>query len=158
VRIIPVLLPGSAMPDAAALPESLSWLPRCNEFELSDRLWADSTRVLADAVAVSVGGSSTVMRTSAAATRARVVYAGGIVDLTRPIATIGRRADNDIVLDDPEVSRVHAEIRMRGGGHAIVDRGSTNGIRVNGVRVDEQVLQFGDAIAIAGHQLRYEHD
>jgi hypothetical protein len=46
--------------------------------------------------------------------------------------TLGRSRSCDIVLDDPNVSRQHAEIRPRGGSWVVVDLGSTNGSRLNG--------------------------
>ena len=49
-------------------------------------------------------------------------------------SSIGRLPECDITLDDPNVSRRHAEIRPRGDGFVLVDLGSTNGTRVNGVR------------------------
>ena len=61
--------------------------------------------------------------------------------LTESIITIGRHPDSNLVLADPNVSRNHAEIRPQGDRFAVVDLGSTNGTRVNGVRVDTQVLQ-----------------
>jgi pSer/pThr/pTyr-binding forkhead associated (FHA) protein len=49
--------------------------------------------------------------------------------------TFGRGEDNDIVIPDPAVSRVHAELRQEADGFIITDRGSANGTRVNGVVV-----------------------
>jgi pSer/pThr/pTyr-binding forkhead associated (FHA) protein len=51
-------------------------------------------------------------------------------------AVVIGRAGTDLVLDDPEVSRRHAEIRDRGGHFEIEDLGSRNGTRVNGEPVD----------------------
>lgn len=62
---------------------------------------------------------------------------------------IGRDPRSDLVLDDPRISRRHAEIRPRLGRFALVDLGSTNGIRVNGRRVTETALADGDRIDIA---------
>ena len=56
---------------------------------------------------------------------------------------IGRSREADIVLQDPNVSRRHAELRREDGGWQIVDLGSTNGIKVNGRRVDNQPLSAG---------------
>jgi hypothetical protein len=78
-----------------------------------------------------------------------VVGAGG--------ATIGRSRDCDVVLSDPNVSRRHAELRPRGGGWAIADLGSTNGVSVNGVRVERpQTLRPGDRIEIGTSLLTFE--
>jgi hypothetical protein len=62
------------------------------------------------------------------------------------VVTIGRVPESTIVLADPNVSRNHAEVRPQGDGYVVVDLGSTNGTRVNGVRVSEQALRDGDEI------------
>jgi hypothetical protein len=66
-------------------------------------------------------------------------------------ATLGRSRDADIVLDDANVSRVHAEVRPSGGAWIVRDLGSTNGIKVNGRRLDPsrpQSLRGGDVIEL----------
>ena len=71
---------------------------------------------------------------------------------------IGRLPDCDIVLSDANVSRHHAEIRSDdgGGGHVVVDLGSTNGTKVNGVAVRSQRLEHGDEVGVGGARMRYE--
>ncbi len=70
-----------------------------------------------------------------------VINAGG--------ATIGRGRASDIVLNDPNVSREHAEIRPRGGSWVIADLGSTNGSQLNGRRLEgSEVLRSGDEIEL----------
>ncbi len=64
-----------------------------------------------------------------------------------PLA-IGRAGDNELVLDDGRVSRHHGRLQARRGALVYVDLGSTNGSRVNGVRVDEIVLGQGDRLEI----------
>ncbi len=72
-------------------------------------------------------------------------------------ATIGRSRQCDIVIDDPNVSRQHAEVRPRGGSWVINDLGSTNGSSVNGRRVQEaEVLRPGDEIEIGTSAIRFE--
>jgi hypothetical protein len=62
---------------------------------------------------------------------------------------IGRDLGNDIVIDDPEVSRRHACITHGPGGYSIEDLGSTNGTFVNGIRiVGSQALRDGDIIGL----------
>jgi hypothetical protein len=75
--------------------------------------------------------------------------------LTEPVVSVGRRFDNDIVLDDPRVSRTHAQLRLRFGRYVIYDLGSTAGTFVNGERIDECVLRAGDVISIGGVPLIY---
>jgi len=72
-------------------------------------------------------------------------------------ATIGRSRDCDVVLADGNVSRHHAEVRPRGDGWMIADLGSTNGVTVNGVRIEQaQLLRAGDRIEVGTTQLTFE--
>jgi hypothetical protein len=71
--------------------------------------------------------------------------------------TIGRSRGCDIVLDDPNVSRRHAEIRPRGGSWVLVDLGSTNGSRLNGRSVEgSEVVKPGDEIELGSTRLTFE--
>src|SRR5918994_7273342 len=74
-------------------------------------------------------------------------------------ATIGRSRDADIVLDDANVSRKHAEVRPSGGSWIVRDLGSTNGIKVNGRRVDPnrpQSLKPRDTIQLGTARVTFE--
>jgi diguanylate cyclase (GGDEF)-like protein len=68
---------------------------------------------------------------------------------------IGRGSAAGLILDADSVSRKHARVERFGGGHKIVDMGSTNGTYVNGVRVKEQILKDGDRIGIGKALLKY---
>ena len=69
--------------------------------------------------------------------------------LDGPVAVLGRSRDCDCVVDDHNVSRRHAELRRDSGGDwQIVDLGSTNGIKVNGRRVDGTRLAPGDDVTL----------
>jgi hypothetical protein len=70
--------------------------------------------------------------------------------------TFGRGEDNDIVIADPSVSRLHAELRQEADGYVIVDRGSSNGTWVNGAAITAHRLRSGDEIMIAGQRFRFE--
>jgi pSer/pThr/pTyr-binding forkhead associated (FHA) protein len=71
--------------------------------------------------------------------------------------SIGRHADNDIILADPQVSRHHAEIVMQGGRWVISDLGSANGSYVDGQRiVGPQVLNHGDLVRVGQTQFQVE--
>jgi hypothetical protein len=72
--------------------------------------------------------------------------------------TIGRRLDNDLVLDDPHVSRRHVHLVAKHGHYLLEDLDSTAGTRVNGRRVMEHYLQPGDIITIATSELIYGED
>ncbi len=75
----------------------------------------------------------------------------------RPLA-MGRLPDCDVVLADPNVSRRHVEVRPAGDGtYLLADLGSTNGTRVNGIRVQgTQPLQPGDQITVGATTLQFE--
>lgn len=70
--------------------------------------------------------------------------------------TIGRLPDCDVMLDDRNVSRRHAEVRRASNGFVLVDLDSTNGTRVNGAGVKERRLTDGDAITVGTATLRFE--
>ena len=71
---------------------------------------------------------------------------------------IGRSRECDVVLSDPNTSRRHAEVRREGDGWTVVDLGSTNGIKVNGRRVDQAALEPGDRITLGLTELTFELD
>jgi Protein of unknown function (DUF3662)/FHA domain len=72
--------------------------------------------------------------------------------------TIGRSRDSEIVVDDPNVSRRHAEVRKTIEGWMIVDLGSTNGVKINGRRVQEEVLRPGDKITLGLVELEFDEE
>jgi pSer/pThr/pTyr-binding forkhead associated (FHA) protein len=64
-------------------------------------------------------------------------------------ARLGRSRGCDIVLDDPNVSREHAELRPRGDSWVLSDLGSTNGSAINGRRIERpEVVRPGDEIEL----------
>jgi Protein of unknown function (DUF3662)/FHA domain len=74
-------------------------------------------------------------------------------------AVLGRSRDCDVILDDANVSRHHAEIRPSGGSWTVRDLGSTNGVKVNGRRVDPhhaQSLKRGDELEIGTSHVTFE--
>jgi Protein of unknown function (DUF3662)/FHA domain len=93
----------------------------------------------------------TVPRPSAPAARLRVISRDRgeqVHEFDGSGLTIGRSADNDLVIADSRVSRHHARITGRRGTLVYADLGSTNGSRVNGVQVGELVLGAGDRIEV----------
>ena len=93
----------------------------------------------------------TVPRATAPAARLRIVAPGGhetVCEFDGTSLTIGRAADNDLVLADSRVSRHHARLSGRRGTLVYADLASTNGSRVNGVAVSELVLGAGDRIEV----------
>ena len=72
-------------------------------------------------------------------------------------ATLGRSREADIVFDDPNVSRKHAEVRPSGGSWIVRDLGSTNGVKVNGRRITApQSLRRGDVIELGTARATFE--
>ena len=78
----------------------------------------------------------------------RLEESGETFALTRELTTIGRGEGVDISLDDPSVSRLHAELVRRGPWVYVSDLGlSVNGTRVNGRPVGKRVLHEGDVLS-----------
>jgi DNA-binding CsgD family transcriptional regulator len=78
----------------------------------------------------------------------RLEESGESFALTRELTTIGRGEGVDISLEDPSVSRLHAEVIRRGPWVYVSDLGlSVNGTRVNGRPVAKRVLQEGDVVS-----------
>jgi len=76
--------------------------------------------------------------------------------LAKPSVTIGRVASNDIVLSDSKVSRVHARLQYSDEGLNLVDLGSANGTRVNGLPIERVAIAPGDVIEVGDSTLRYD--
>ena len=78
--------------------------------------------------------------------------------LTRAVVNIGRRLDNDLVVDDPRVSRHHAQLRAVKGRYVVFDLNSSGGTFINGQRTSQTVLYPGDVISLAGVSLIFGQD
>ena len=82
---------------------------------------------------------------------------GQRIELHEGHYVLGRHLENDIVLNDTNVSRKHAEFVCAAGEVVVRDLGSTNGTKVNGVTVTgEQLLQHGDVINFGTAQVTFE--
>jgi hypothetical protein len=82
----------------------------------------------------------------------------GLTVLGVAVLTIGRTADNQLVVNDPKASSHHAEVRPSEQGYSIIDLGSTNGTFVNNQRLDRNVprpLANGDRIRIGDTVFNY---
>jgi hypothetical protein len=66
---------------------------------------------------------------------------------------IGRNPDCDLVVEDPTVSRRHAELRREAGHWILSDLGSSNGTRVNGWRVERATVGVGDEVMLGCQRL-----
>jgi len=84
--------------------------------------------------------------------------AGRTHPLDKAVINIGRMLDNDLVIDDPRVSRHHAQLRAVDGHFVLSDTNSTGGIFVNGRRVTQTILYPNDSISLAGVILIFHQD
>ena len=80
---------------------------------------------------------------------------GMLIPLSGRPVTVGRRADNDVVIDEITVSRKHVLIMETPSGYVLRDLNTTNGTFLNRVKVGvgEQLLKHGDTIRLAGSQI-----
>ncbi|MBK9926867.1 MAG: FHA domain-containing protein [Anaerolineales bacterium] len=74
------------------------------------------------------------------------------------VVNIGRRLENHLVIDDPRISRNHAQLRAVNGRYVLFDLNSTGGTFVNGQRTSQTVLYPGDVISLAGVALIFGQD
>lgn len=88
-----------------------------------------------------------------------VLSAGGAVVyqcfIDQDRLTVGREPHNQIVIDDPSVSREHAAIVPVGNDHILEDLRSANGTVVNGMKLSRRILQHGDVMEFGQFHLRY---
>jgi len=74
------------------------------------------------------------------------------------VVNIGRRSDNHLIIDDPRVSRAHAQLRAVQGHYILFDLNATGGTYVNGQRITQFILTPGDVISLAGVPVIYGED
>src|SRR2546426_8454356 len=80
------------------------------------------------------------------------------IPLDKPRFTIGRKPDNDLVIDNPVVSGHHALIVSEEGAFFIEDLGSTNGTFVNDAKIQKEKLKNSDCIIVGKHVLIYQNE
>ena len=81
-----------------------------------------------------------------------------IVLLNQRVTNIGRRLDNHVVIDDPRVSRAHAQLRIVKDRFILFDLNSSGGTFVNGQRTNQSILHPGDIVSLAGVTLIFGQD
>lgn len=81
-----------------------------------------------------------------------------VFPLKQSVVNIGRRLDNTLVIDDPRVSRNHAQLRAIRGRFVLFDLNSSGGTYVNGQRTTQTVLYPGDVVSLAGVSLIFGQD
>jgi hypothetical protein len=68
---------------------------------------------------------------------------------------IGRASDNDVIVDDPMVSRHHCQLKLQHGAYSFTDLGSRNGSTVNGQVVSQVALGPGDVIRVGDTEIEF---
>jgi hypothetical protein len=81
-----------------------------------------------------------------------------VIPLNQPIIKIGRQLDNHVILEDPRVSRSHAQLKLINDHFVIFDLNSTGGTFINGQRTSQSVLYPGDIISLAGVKFIYAQE
>ena len=86
------------------------------------------------------------------------VGGGDSIPLLREVLSLGRRESCDIPLRFPNISGLHAELSFREGYWKIRDLNSTNGVKVNDLRVQEKLLHPGDEICISKRRYTIQYE
>lgn len=132
-----------------ATTEGVVWALRRDDFESLVRLHPQLMHAVGRIVAERLRSP---INAPVANEKATVTSFGAL----KPILTIGRSDDNDVVLDNPVVSRRHAILQLVEDQYQIVDLGSTNGTFVNGERIKAQILKDGDEILIGSKSMFFD--
>jgi hypothetical protein len=86
---------------------------------------------------------------------ARLDWDGHTMRVDKRRVLLGRSRECDIQVEDPNVSRRHAELRQEGSSYWIVDLDSTNGVEVNGKRVKRGKLSSGDTFTVGSTEITF---
>ena len=87
-----------------------------------------------------------------------IVDGAKLFPLNRSVITIGRRFENTLVMNDPRVSRIHAQLRAFNGRYVLFDLKSRGGTFLNGKRIEQSVVYDGDVISLAGVELIFRQN
>jgi hypothetical protein len=102
-------------------------------------------------------GSAIKESSSGAGAGSLVLPSGDRLKLGRDTFTVGRQGDCTLPVTDTNASRRHCEIRPSGTSWVVADLGSTNGTKVNGLRIQgEHQLKDQDIISVGNTHLRFE--
>jgi adenylate cyclase len=83
---------------------------------------------------------------------------GDTIPLIRDVLTVGRRESCDICLRFPNISGLHCQLSFRNGYWFIRDLNSTNGVKVNGIRVVEKMLHPRDEVSIGKRRFNIQYE
>ncbi|HET7144110.1 MAG TPA: FHA domain-containing protein [Anaerolineales bacterium] len=76
--------------------------------------------------------------------------------MNQAIINIGRRIENNLVINDPHVPRIHAQLRPINGNYSLFDPSSTGGTFINGRKIEQSVIYSGGVISPAGVSLIFQ--
>jgi ABC-type multidrug transport system ATPase subunit/ABC-type multidrug transport system permease subunit len=130
-----------------------------NGTQLNGERFRGESRWLTNGDTVSVGGQTLRFVTGEETTHGTELPSflkTHLIDFPLDRLTIGRDRSNDVVLDDPNVSRFHAEVVRDGERVALYDLGSRNGTRVDGNPAPHAVLTAGSEIGIGPYRLLFD--
>src|SRR3984893_1064617 len=131
-----------------------------NGTQLNGERFRDASRWLANGDTIVIGGELlrflTGEETRLGATPETPGSGTQGVQLKKGHLTLGRDRSNDVVLQDPNVSRFHAEVARVEDRVAIRDLGSRNGTRVNGELVRSALLETGSEVGIGSYRLVFD--
>ena len=80
------------------------------------------------------------------------------ISLLQAVVSVGRAVDNDVIIENPRVSRHHAQLRLRYGRYVLYDLGGPGGTQINSYPVEECVLHSGDVVSFGGVEVIYGED
>ena len=113
----------------------------------------------ADLPETNVSGTNVLKTEDAIPENAFLIIEGlKVYPLRESVINIGRRLGNHVIIDDPRISRQHAQLRAIKGHFVLFDLNSTGGTFVNGQRTKQSVLYPNDVISLAGVTLVFGQD
>ena len=86
------------------------------------------------------------------------VMRGKTFELTGELYTIGRTEDREVCIPDGTISTLHCELKQDGDSYIACDKNSTNGTRINGIRITEQRLCNSDILQVGGIEILYDSE
>lgn len=86
------------------------------------------------------------------------IMRGKTFELTESLYIIGRNEGVDVVIPDGTISTDHCELIEDGDSYIARDKNSTNGTRINGIRITEQRLCNGDILQVGGIEILYDSE
>jgi len=156
----------SALQDAARESEISFQYPPVIHLAVDENLMPDELEITAEEPQSRVGSTAALIITpekpddapDPLPANAFLILNGSNIPLRLAVVNIGRRLDNHVIVDDPRVSRAHAQLRAVRGRYLIFDLNSTGGTFINGNRITRGFLCPGDVISLAGVPLVYGED